>query len=234
MEQLRFPVTRKEAERAGIPYSSEANKNALFPSRLRALREEKGVSQAVLASTLGVSKSTIGLYETGDTLPDIRTADQLANYFEVSSDFLLCRTNDPLRTPAATDELGLSHGSIMEIKSMGTGALKRMLNTLISDPDFANLLFTLNEIGEASKIQRLEEISGGYQVEGYMDFIHKHEDIQEYVRKELHHADAQIVYGEFLVDLLHLKVQQVMTEIIAGIKNNSELEAEEEADSQNR
>lgn len=69
MERLKFPVTKKDAEKMGIPYSSEANKNALFPSRLRNLRKEKGVSQKELADFLGLSKSTVGLYETGDTLP---------------------------------------------------------------------------------------------------------------------------------------------------------------------
>ena len=73
MEQLVFPVTKKAAEKQGGVYSSDANKNALFPSRLRELRKEKGVSQDQLANELGVSKSTIGLYETGDTLPDAKT-----------------------------------------------------------------------------------------------------------------------------------------------------------------
>lgn len=111
MEQLKFPVTKKEAEKLGTAYSSEANRNALFPSRLRALREEKGVSQAVLATALGVSKSTIGLYETGDTLPDVQTADMLANYFGISADYLLCRTDIRLPDPnmaVAFHRLGLT------------------------------------------------------------------------------------------------------------------------------
>lgn len=89
MEQLVFPATKKEAEKKGISYSSENNKNALFPSRLRTLRAEKGVSQAAFAAALGVSKSTIGLYETGDTLPDAKTLYDMAKYFSVTSDYLL-------------------------------------------------------------------------------------------------------------------------------------------------
>lgn len=92
MERAFFPVTRREAERSGIPYSSEANKNALFPSQLRELRKEKGVSQEVLSKALGVSKSTVGLWETGDTLPDAKAIHDLAEYFEVSTDYILCRT----------------------------------------------------------------------------------------------------------------------------------------------
>lgn len=93
MERLIFPVTKKEAEKKGIKYSSQKNKDALFPSRLRELREKKGISQATLAHDLGVSKSTIGLYETGDTLPDAKTLYDLAAYFCVSSDYLIGLSN---------------------------------------------------------------------------------------------------------------------------------------------
>ena len=58
MEQTFFPVTRREAERSGTKYSSEKNKNAGFPSRLRELRKKKGVSQDIVSKELGVSKST--------------------------------------------------------------------------------------------------------------------------------------------------------------------------------
>lgn len=93
MKELFFPVTRREAERQGVQYSSEKNRNARFPSQLRELREESGLSQAGLSQKLGVSKSTIGLWETGDTLPDAKAIRDIADYFNVSSDYLLGRTN---------------------------------------------------------------------------------------------------------------------------------------------
>ena len=93
MKTLIFPVTKKEAEKSGTSYSSEANKNALFPTQLRELRKEKGVSQETVARDLGVSKSTIGLYETGDTLPDVKTLSDLAKYYGVSADYLAGLSN---------------------------------------------------------------------------------------------------------------------------------------------
>lgn len=89
MKQAFFPVTRREAERQGIAFSSDENKKAPFPSQLRELREKKGVSQAVFAKVLGVSKSTVGLWETGDTLPDAKSLRDIAEYFEVTADYLL-------------------------------------------------------------------------------------------------------------------------------------------------
>ena len=89
MEQLIFPVTKKEAAKSGRTYSSKDNKNALFPTRLRDLRNGKGISQETLAHDIRVSKSTIGLYETGDTLPDAKTLRDLVVYFGVSADWIL-------------------------------------------------------------------------------------------------------------------------------------------------
>lgn len=155
MEQLRFPVTRKEAEKAGMAFSSEANKNALFPSRLRALREGMGISQATLASTLGVSKSTIGLYETGDTLPDVKTADQLASYFDVSADYLIGRTgikSECAEIRTMCDYSGLSESAVKELHNLKLEpdmACISVLNTLLESETFEYLLSYMDYAGRA-------------------------------------------------------------------------------------
>lgn len=118
MEQTFFPVTRREAERSGVQYSSEANKSAIFPSRLRELRAEKGISQEALSRTLGVSKSTIGLWENGDTLPDAKAIYDLAGYFGVSTEYVLCRTNiraSDIDLKTVCEYTGLSEGAIEAI-----------------------------------------------------------------------------------------------------------------------
>ena len=118
MSQLIFPVTKKEAEKKGVRYSSEENRNAIFPSRLRLLREESGVSQATLAAKLGISKSTLGLYETGDTLPDAKTLYDMAKYFKVSADYLLNisaeRSADP-DIKGVCEYTGLSNEAVIAI-----------------------------------------------------------------------------------------------------------------------
>lgn len=117
MEQLDFPVTKKDAEKQGLQYSSGANKNARFPVRLRQLRAKKEISQAALAEQLGVSKSTVGLYETGDTLPDAKTVRDLAVYFEVSADYLLGLSEFPRKEleELSASELGLSVDAVSGI-----------------------------------------------------------------------------------------------------------------------
>ena len=62
----------------------------ILANRLRKLREERGLTQKELAQALGLSsKSTITNYEQNDRDPDYGTLIKIANYFEVSIDYLL-------------------------------------------------------------------------------------------------------------------------------------------------
>ena len=59
--------------------------------RLKELREKKGISQYKLASDLGVAQSTVGMWENGKNRPESATLSALADYFQVSVDYLLGR-----------------------------------------------------------------------------------------------------------------------------------------------
>lgn len=63
----------------------------MFGENLKKLREEKCISQEELAEAIGVSKSTIGMYEQGKRTPNNRRdiLRKLADYFYVSIDYLL-------------------------------------------------------------------------------------------------------------------------------------------------
>lgn len=69
-----------------------------FGNRLKKLRESKDMSQVDLATILQVSSSAIGMYEQGLREPNIERLTQLANIFDVSLDYLMCRTNDKSAT----------------------------------------------------------------------------------------------------------------------------------------
>jgi len=56
---------------------------------LKALRKEKGLTQEALAEELGVGSRTVSRWETGYTLPDLRTLVELAGYYGVTVEELL-------------------------------------------------------------------------------------------------------------------------------------------------
>ncbi|MGB9661917.1 MAG: helix-turn-helix domain-containing protein [Moorellaceae bacterium] len=66
-----------------------------FPYRLVQLRKERGLSQYQLANLLGFSRGQISNYEQGTREPDYDTLKKIADFFNVSTDYLLGRTNDP-------------------------------------------------------------------------------------------------------------------------------------------
>ena len=68
-----------------------------FSSRLKELRKEKGLSQKALAEAVGMSDTGIQNYELETRTPSATVVIKLADYFDVSTDYLLGRTDDPTR-----------------------------------------------------------------------------------------------------------------------------------------
>ena len=64
-----------------------------FPRRLKAIRVENGKKQHEIAVYLGLSDSGYQCYEQGKGYPDVPRLYKLAEYFDVSIDYLLGRTD---------------------------------------------------------------------------------------------------------------------------------------------
>lgn len=60
-----------------------------FSKRLRELRKEKQLTGEDLGKVFNVTKTAISYWENGKTFPDELTIKQMADYFDVSTDFLL-------------------------------------------------------------------------------------------------------------------------------------------------
>lgn len=63
-----------------------------FSNRLKKLRKEKCLNQAELAEKLGYARTTIANYEQESRLPSLNTLFDIADFFEVSLDYLFGRT----------------------------------------------------------------------------------------------------------------------------------------------
>ena len=69
-----------------------------FAARLRELRTDAGLRQKDLADALGVAQTTVANYEQGARFPDEKLLGRVADYFDVSLDFLMGRID--LKTAA--------------------------------------------------------------------------------------------------------------------------------------
>ncbi len=68
---------------------------------LKKLREEKGLTQSELGRELGISPSTVGMYEQGRRVPDVPILKKMSAFFNVSIDYLLENVNHdvPMKMP---------------------------------------------------------------------------------------------------------------------------------------
>ena len=64
-----------------------------FHDRLKDLREDSDLTQEQLASKLKITRSAINHYENSTREPDFEILIKIADLFDVSLDYLLCRTN---------------------------------------------------------------------------------------------------------------------------------------------
>ncbi len=69
---------------------TEKRNNMAF--RLKELRKIRKISQLKLALDLNMNQNTISRYETGEREADYKTLIKLADYFDVTVDYLLGRT----------------------------------------------------------------------------------------------------------------------------------------------
>jgi len=68
--------------------------NKIFQERLRKLRKERNLSQDDVGQSLNIGGRTVGNYESGGRLPALDTLVKLADFYGVSADYLLGRTDN--------------------------------------------------------------------------------------------------------------------------------------------
>ena len=98
----------------------------MFAELLKALRKKHGYTQVSLAETLGVSKGTVAMWETGKRTPDFETLIGLSDLFDVRTDYILGKSTDDSSAKLSeeeTEQLGR-----WELESIYTDLMKLYLS----------------------------------------------------------------------------------------------------------
>jgi transcriptional regulator with XRE-family HTH domain len=64
-------------------------------NNLKKLRKEKGITQISLQMKTGIEQALLSKYENGDRIPPTETLMILADFYDVSMDYIMCRTDNP-------------------------------------------------------------------------------------------------------------------------------------------
>lgn len=90
----------------------------MVADRIKALREQKGLTQTELSKLLGITRSSVNAWEMGISVPSTQYIVELAHIFKVSTDFLLCVDNSATISVAGLTEkdIQLIHMMVSHLK----------------------------------------------------------------------------------------------------------------------
>ena len=101
--------------------------NRTFPETLSALRREKNVSQRKAAAELGISQALLSHYENGAREPGLPFVCRACDYYGVSADYLLCRTEERQGVKHTADTAMLYLGQLRALTDRAEAAMKEIL-----------------------------------------------------------------------------------------------------------
>lgn len=96
--------------------------------RVKSLREDNDLKQKTIADVLNISQQVYSGYETGKHELPVRHLMVLADYYKVSTDYLLCKTNYPERADSLNEIFikGLTYGDYLS-ESISLNAANRKI-----------------------------------------------------------------------------------------------------------
>lgn len=126
---------------------------ASFNKRLLELRKQHELTQYELAESIGVNKQTISQYERGVRRPDFDTLCSLCDFFNVSSDYLLGKSDVTLRY----------------VDSDGLARLNAASSARILSRDAAELLDYYNKLNALGKKKAREDLADLTEIPRYIE-----------------------------------------------------------------
>ena len=118
--------------------------NSHFAATLRDLMEKNGTTQKELADFVGVRPQTLSLYCTGETQPNVDKLLKIAEYYKVTTDFLI--TGTILEDVPTRELLGFSERTVECLKLVKDGYFEDspymlpLLDCVLGDKDFYTAL----------------------------------------------------------------------------------------------
>ena len=113
----------------------------MFGKRLKQLRERNGLTQEQLAKTFNLLKSSISMYENDIRLPNIEIIKDFANYFNVSTDYLLGIEKNNTIDEELIEQQALKNalqkaGFMKKDEDLSNEELKKLMNFVVINKEY--------------------------------------------------------------------------------------------------
>ena len=118
-------------------------------NRIKLLREQHGIEQKQLAHDLGVSQPTISCLENGSKQPSSKSVYKLADYFNVSTDYLLGREGAKKAPSPDGEGAGLALQGRPELAALVDRLSKLDDDQLRSAKDYLDFILSRDFLGDS-------------------------------------------------------------------------------------
>ena len=177
--------------------------------RLKDLRIERGCTLEELAAQTGLSKAALGKYETNESGDvSLFAITTLANFYDVTSDYLLGLVGNKNRSDAVLADLHLSDEAIEMLKS---GRINnRLFCELITHPEFPRLMADMEIYVDgmvSMQIRNLNALLESIRT----SIIEKYDPKEDNTLRTL--KAAQIDEDEYFARIVSNDVEQILTDI---------------------
>lgn len=129
----------------------EYNYYSVFPTRLRGLLGQANIKQDDLASFCSVRRQSVAQWKDGNTRPDILSLRKIAEFFKVSTDYLLGISDNPTNDKdlnAVCEYIGLEQNATKKIKAISQ---KKTLSAILESDYFSKYVEALEDNALAIK-----------------------------------------------------------------------------------
>lgn len=109
--------------------------------KLKNLREKSNLLQKDISKDLNISTSTIGMYEQGRREPDNSTLKKIANYFDVSTDYLLdnskplSKKEEELKEKEVLRKILIKHGFMGNNEDLSDDELRTLIQFVVNNKE---------------------------------------------------------------------------------------------------
>ena len=90
----------------------------MFEQRIRFLRQSHELNQVQLAEKLGVTKQSVSNWENDNIVPSVDMLEKIADFFNVTTDYLLGRDHKDLESGTVLDVTGLTPRQVEHIRQV--------------------------------------------------------------------------------------------------------------------
>lgn len=182
-----------------------------FAQRLKTLRKERGITQQQLADGVGISKGGLSYYENSGRTPDISILERFADFFGVTTDYLLGRTNaqtQKAKLQAVCNYTGLSDKSVNLLADLkGTSpAQLRVINFLLEQAaEDMDIVYDLDDDTDKYYGSILNAVAR---------YLNRYNGYDEYLMENISSSDEGI--SSAIQNALH---QLVLNQAVTALKN---------------